>query len=79
MWVQGLRRLSGAHQQQAAAQRGRRVGLGADPHPLQHQRVLPRQPHVHPHGAGPAPPRPGRGLAAVRRGPRPRQAQPERQ
>lgn len=68
-----------AHQQQAAAQRGSRVGLGADPDALQHQSVLPRKPHVHSHSAGPAPPRPGRGLAAVRRGPGPRQAQPERQ
>lgn len=69
--------LSGAHQQQTATQRERRVGLGANPDALQQQSVLPRQPHVHSHGAGCPPPRPSSGLAAVRRGSGPRQAQPE--
>lgn len=75
----GARWLGGAHQQQTATQRGRRVGLGADPDALQDQSVLPRQPHVHPHGAGPSTPRTSRGLTAVRRGPGPCQAEPERQ
>lgn len=68
-----------AHQQQAAAQQRLGVGFRTDPDALQNQGVLPRQLHIHSHCPGSAPPGPGRRLAAVRRGPRPRQAQPQRQ
>lgn len=82
---QGLREGHGmfwqgcAHQQQATAQQRLGTGFRTYPDALENQGVLPRQLHVYSHGAGSAPSRPRRRLAAVRRGPGPRQAQPQRQ